>query len=42
MTIGDGHVCPIPTDQRKRFWTCPECGQLWAKANGSWRLTDRA
>lgn len=29
MNLAD-HICELPGERdRKRWWTCPECGQLW-------------
>lgn len=40
--IKDNHAC-IPPAGRKRWWTCPDCGQLW-RHDGTpplWRLSRR-
>jgi hypothetical protein len=34
----DGHCCLIPLDGDKHWWTCSECGQMWRKVDGTWRL----
>lgn len=39
--ITASHICATPLGDRKRRWTCPECGQLWRKVDGCWRLTER-
>lgn len=40
--IGPEHCCPIPIRSRsKRWWTCPECGQLWRNVDRTWKLTAR-
>lgn len=41
-TIDDGHTCPLPGTRGERdWWSCPECGQLWRKFEGFWKLTPR-
>lgn len=39
--IPDEHCCPLPVTGRKHWWTCPDCGQLWRKVDGLWKLTAR-
>lgn len=39
--IADNHTCPVPVTSRKRWWTCPGCGQLWRKLDGLWKLSER-
>lgn len=43
MNLAD-HICELPRERdRKRWWTCPECGQLWRHDGHSnaWKLTMR-
>lgn len=40
--IDTGHTCFLPrTSGDKRWFTCPECGQLWRLVERVWKLTAR-